>query len=216
MTTKTTKPEWIATVSAECAIHGIRETWMAYGATLTEARQKLNGTRALLTEGDHELYSWEPQVGRIFELPPTPADDDLCMACALSIAEGYESPNNDSANDIRFCEKCTAIEDEVIADAMTRDPEHNLFVDDTDKAEADNAAARARAQLEADLRRVNDQLRNHANAMANDMTRLLEDLEVGREVNELGIVQGNGSAIDRLCAQRHTLRQIKRTLEGRN
>ncbi len=74
--------------------------------------------------------------------------------------------------------------------------------------------ARARGMIDADLRRVNDQLHNQANGIAKDMARLLRDLETGVRINELGIVQGSGSDLDRLCAQRHTLIDIKHTLEG--
>ncbi len=249
--------EWIATVTGQCAIHGVTESWGAYAGTALEASNKLDDTRASLTEGEHELTTWEPQVGRVFELPHrqelaaayTPVDeaterspvedaatavyaqiedltshdrllvlrmaisaeegnvdhtDDLCQACAEPIAEGYESPNNDDANGIRFCANCTRLEDEEITAEQARDSEHKLTI-----------SARARAQIEVDLRRVNEQLRNQANGMAKDMTTLLEDLQTGVRINELGIVQGNGSIIDRLCAQRHTLIEIRRTLEGR-
>ena len=156
--------EWIATVTGICPIHGATETWGAYGDTAAEARQKLDDTRASLTEGDHELDTWQPQVGRVFELPHRLAE---------------ETPSDD------------------------------MYTSST----AVNAVARANVDME--LRRIGDQLRNLASGIVNDMARLLEDLETGRRVNELGIVQGNGSAIDRLCAQRHTLIEIKRTLEGR-
>ena len=327
MTTETETPkpgEWIATITGTCAIHGIEETWGAYGATADEARSKLDVDKL---EG-HEIVEWKsahrPTVGRVFELPkalaePTPMpspgmrtpseiadtlggirpdltigyhdtgdgqmtivaerpeddsdasvlfgvaaghlgwsnpsgdggdwsrydvhdawqDDtpihgataraiviklaavlerelptgtipDLCMACAQPIAIGYESTNNDDANGVRFCESCTAIEDEMIAEAEAEVADYHPL--GGKQAEAVNSAARANIDME--LRRVGDQLRNHASALAYDMTRLLDDLATGRRINELGIVQGNGSAVDRLCAQRHTLIEIKRTLEG--
>ena len=141
---------------------------------------------------------------------PTGTIPDLCMACAQPIAIGYESPNNDDANGVRFCESCTGIEDEMIAEAEAEVADYHPL--GGKQAEAVNSAARANIDME--LRRVGDQLRNHASALAFDMTRLLDDLATGRRINELGIVQGNGSAVDRLCAQRHTLIEIKRTLEG--
>lgn len=242
--------EWIATVTAECAIHGITETWGAWGATAAEAQQKLDDTKANFIVGDHELATWEPQVGRVFELPPRLADPppaerdpvedaatavyaqiedltpddrllvlrmaisaeehtaDLCEACAEPIAEGYESPNNDSANGIRFCANCTRLEDEEIAVEARRHEDEEILAEQ-------NAAPRTRAYIDADLRRVGDQLRNHANALALDMTSLLDDLKLGFKVHEPGVCQGHGSAVDRLCGQRHTLIEIKRTLEGR-
>ncbi len=248
--------EWIATVTGICPIHGATETWGAYGDTAAEARQKLDDTRASLTEGDHELDTWQPQVGRVFDLPTSMAeeaaageldpveeaatavyaqvehlsshdrllvlrqainaervmidaqiDDDLCQACAEPIAAGYESPNNDAANGIRFCESCTAIEDEMIAEAEAeKATPSNLTIG---AAEAD-----VRARIDSELRRVKYQMRNLANGIANDMTGLLRDLETGVRINALGIVQGHGSDIDRLCAQRHILIDIKHTLEG--
>ena len=260
-TTEIPRPHWIATVVGECAIHGIRETWGAFGATSSEALEELDDTKPALTEGDHELATWDPQVGRVFDLPARMAEEatnerdpveeaagavyaqvehlsshdrllvlrmaikaeeedwnadpttDLCEACAEPIAAGYESPNNDTANGIRFCERCTALEDrEAAAEAGAYDqlttPTEWLA------GKAAQAAARARGMIDADLRRVNDQLHNQATGIAKDMTRLLRDLETGVRINELGIVQGSGSDLDRLCAQRHTLIDIKHTLEG--
>ena len=250
-TEDTMSGKWITTVTALCAIHGVKEIWGAYGDTPLEAHNKLNDTRDPLEEAGHELDSWHPIFGRVFELPlpKRPSFDDspptrtpteiarvlaagrpdlsisyintggnvMCIvadrqltavpldisdtAVFFGVASGHLGWTNaigsrfddwpgfdvhdawvrdipiygETAQTIlaRISSVLTAELPRVEDDDET-DPEHNLFEDD--KAEAVNSAARA--NLDMDLRRVNAELYNTARAMANDLTRLLEDLEL--------------------------------------
>ena len=64
-------------------------------------------------------------------------------------------------------------------------------------------------QLEADRCHIRSKLFSAANWLAEDLVKLTKQLMSGEGYNSLGVVQGRGSEVDRLCGE---LRQLDDTI----
>ena len=70
------------------------------------------------------------------------------------------------------------------------------------------------AHIDLTLHRLEEQLANAARGINYDLRSMLNALEAGERINELGVVQGHGAPLDVLCGQRHQLYEIRGLLEG--